>query len=586
MLSFRKKVLIGDFLIFIIILGCLFPFIGKTVRNITEQSLEERANDLISDIKNVSSTSSMVDLLRSQESYSFYRVTLIYDDKILYDSHAYKTVYQESSKEDILSQKEVTKAKKEGQGYGERFSDLFNQPFAYVATSFDFEGKTYILRVGFPFKHIKQLIKDFEVGFLLFATLILFIYGVMIWVLVHRFTRPIQTIISVIKTKQDQHYNVLPKIEFGKTINPKDDFGRLATILNSMSDRIKKQIQKLTDQRNENEAILETLLEGVIALDINNKITYINEIALHYLKIDKMVINNSLENLIKENFSKLLIMCKNLVAFSLKQKKVLTESIVIGTSNKIYLNIIVMPREKNKGTVIVLQDKTADTKVIEMGKDFIANASHELRTPITIIRGFAETLQDIPNISEDLLKEITQKIVRTSDRLNNLVQSLLKLTNIENLSRSDFSQCDLETILKDLSQQLQAIYKNVKIKLTLSSVKVFCEKSLIELAIMNILDNAVKYSEGTPEIFVELTKENNMALISIQDNGMGIPDEDIEHIFDRFYTVDKARSRKLGGAGLGLSIVKSIVDKHKGNIEVLSEGRGTLFKIKLPIRSF
>jgi signal transduction histidine kinase len=231
--------------------------------------------------------------------------------------------------------------------------------------------------------------------------------------------------------------------------------------------------------------------------------------------------------------------------------------------------------------------KESDHKMVDMGKEFIANASHELRTPITIIRGFAETLHDHPKISHELLKDITGKIVRTSHRLERLVKSLLTLADVEQLSKDHFQEVDLVSLSDYCRNFLLSAHPNIHLtfKTDAPSLSLLADPGLLDLAIMNLLENAVKYSESSPRIEMHLEQTPTTALLHIKDQGIGIPLNDTAHIFERFYTVDKARSRKSGGAGLGLSIVKTVMDKHGGQVSVQSTlGQGSTFTLSLPRR--
>lgn len=220
-----------------------------------------------------------------------------------------------------------------------------------------------------------------------------------------------------------------------------------------------------------------------------------------------------------------------------------------------------------------------------LGKEFVANASHELRTPITIIKGFAETLKDVPEISGDMLVDITEKIIRNCLRMNNLVKNLLTLADIDNIGPSKLQVVDLLGLIDGCVSMLKSVHKEIKVHV--ASLKEECllkaDPDLLELALTNLLENAVKYSEGPAQISITAELKKDVVKLGIIDKGIGIPEEDVDHIFDRFYTVNKAHSRKLGGAGLGLSIVKSIVKLHKGTISVSSKvGVGTTFTLMLP----
>jgi signal transduction histidine kinase len=222
---------------------------------------------------------------------------------------------------------------------------------------------------------------------------------------------------------------------------------------------------------------------------------------------------------------------------------------------------------------------------MEVGKDFITNASHELKTPITIIKGFAETLQDMPELPREMVVEITNKIVKSCQRMDQLVKNLLTLADLENLPAVRFQECDLIALFESCQDLLLTVHPTARIAIEKkrSPIMVHADPDILELALLNLLENGVKYSSSPAEITVTIEEAGGKVKIAIRDKGIGIPQESLEHIFTRFYTVDKARSRRLGGAGLGLSIVKTIIEKHQGEISVTSQlGSGSTFWITLP----
>lgn len=217
-----------------------------------------------------------------------------------------------------------------------------------------------------------------------------------------------------------------------------------------------------------------------------------------------------------------------------------------------------------------------------VGKDFVANASHELRTPITIIKGFAETMNDLPEISASMLEDFVEKIVRNCHRMDNLVKNLLTLTDLDALPKAKLQDCDIVCLMDNCAHTLLSVYPNTDIEILHNQdvVLVPADPDLLELALMNLLENAAKYSVGDPKISVTIEKTEEGVDVVIKDKGKGIPAEDLDSIFERFYTVNKAHTRKLGGAGLGLSIVKTIISKHDAQISVFSElGKGTTFTL-------
>lgn len=336
-------------------------------------------------------------------------------------------------------------------------------------------------------------------------------------------------------------------------------------------------------ERNEKEAILESLAEGVVVVDGQMNICCINSSGSKMIGIPR-------RQLIGKKFPEshelpLLKKCRLLLESCQKKSCALTDSISIGENKKFYLDLIAEP--KSNGAILILQDKSSHYKILEMGKDFVANASHELRTPITIIKGFAETLQDLPELPRDMVIDITEKIVRNCQRMDSLVKNLLTLADLENLPDSRFQECDLVVLAETCREVILSVYENAEtiIEKSDESIVIAADADILELAIMNLLDNAAKYSNPPAHISMRIQQHGDEVILCITDQGIGIPPADLEHIFERFYTVDKARSRRLGGAGLGLSIVRTIIEKHQGTISVTSEvGKGTTFSIRLPIQ--
>ena len=453
---------------------------------------------------------------------------------------------------------------------------------------FTIDGKRYVLRTAFPYSQVSEMIDNFEIGFLIFCFAALLFFSALTWFIFNRLSRPIRQIITAIGPYQKGQQEIIPPIVLDQSISEKDDFSRLAQTLNSLSKRLQAQIKNITDERNEKEAILESLGEGVIAVDMDMNVRYVNFIASRMLGIPKRyMLGKSFSSVKGQSPSILIEKCIELLQSSQNRASIVTDSISIGNGRKLYLDLIAAPKAEKNGAIIVMQDKSSHYKVLEMGKDFVANASHELRTPITIIKGFAETLQDMPEISGAMLADITEKIVRNCQRMDNLVKNLLTLADIENLPESRFQDCDLVALIENCRHVLRSVYSSaiVDIHKNNEQIIVAADPDILELAIMNLLDNAAKYSKGAPHITVDIEAMDEEAKITISDRGIGIPDADLEHIFERFYTVDKARSRRLGGAGLGLSIVKTIVERHDGTIRVTSElGHGTSFTLTLPVR--
>ena len=318
----------------------------------------------------------------------------------------------------------------------------------------------------------------------------------------------------------------------------------------------------------------------MIAFNIKSKIIFVNQVACQWLKISK-------EEVIGQSIGSL--QCKD--PFSVQCHAIVDHVLMTGESTTLkwtqqgrIFDLVASPLLHKEGAILVIQDKTSDYKILEMGKNFIANASHELRTPITIVRGFAEMLQNVSQLSSSTMGEITNKIITTCDRLDKLVKSLLRIADIENTNAGKFKLCKLQPLFVHLEHLLRSAYPEVVFSVSEINphLAVLGDYDLLDLAFMNILENAVKYSSSKPVISVIIRENANFVEIDFVDQGIGIPPLDLPYVFDRFYTVDKARSRKSGGAGLGLSIDKTIIEKHGGKITISSEpSKGSTFSIAL-----
>lgn len=586
-LSFRKKIFFSQLILFILFIAILYPLIGKTVHQIMRSSLEKTTSDLTKKLKKASSVEEMIQILKAQRELIFYRIALL-DDKqqILYDSNLVPHPKDEFVPLPPGAYPEVEQALQKGLGYSEHYSPKAKHQFFYMASAFVFQEKTYVIRVAFSATQVDALSYNFEIGFVVIGGSILLFFMLMTGLIFFRTSLPIQHIINAIKPYQKGEAQLLPHITLEKNLASDDEFTRLADTLNSLSDRVESQIKDITKERNEKEAILESLAEGVIAVDSNNIVTHVNYTGSKMLQIPKI-------NLLGKPFPKayekisvpLLLKSKNLLDQCQEDQKILTDSLLIHEPVKLYLDLIAAPKTKNQGAILVIQDKSSQHRILEMGKEFISNASHELRTPITIIKGFAETLQDMPELPREMVSDMVEKIVRNCQRMESLVKNLLTLADIDNIPETHFQPADLVLLLDNCKHLLLMVHPDVLLSFEKSGDKIVvpADPDLLELAFINILENAVKYSVPPAQIFIRIKEFKEEVVIEIEDKGIGIPPEDVEHIFERFFTVDKARSRRLGGAGLGLSIVRTIIQKHFGTIKATSSPKvGTTFTITLP----
>lgn len=583
MLSFKQKIFLAYTIIYFLLIALMFPFSKHAVGRIVYMWMEERSQELIREIQATQNDESLFRLLREQKTLTFFRFSLITDEyKVIYDSHAQRVIGPQFSQQHVVHHPEVVDAFENGTGYSVGYSELLGQEFAYMGTSFDFRGKKYVLRTALPYKYVVQLTQDFEFGFFVVSSAVLLLFGFMTWLVINRLTAPINKVIKAVAPYQEGVVDTIPKIQT-LSMDERDDFGKLAYTLNSLSEKIQQQIDSLRHERNEKEAVLESLVEGVVAVDRKMAITYANRTALQFLDLKgESVLGRIFDGTIQEVCQKLLLRCQ-------QEQHILFETLMLkGETGKRYFNIVAVPQKDEKGAVLILQDQTAVYKMLEMKKDFVANASHELKTPITIIQGFAEMLHENPDLPVKTRGEMTEKIVRNCLRMTSLVKDLLTLSDVENIPESRLIDCDITAVIERCAAHLHDRFPEAKVVINQPKETSFLIKAdpyLMEMAFSNLIENGIKYSNPPAEVVISLEETSPKTLqIKVSDKGIGIPPEDLEHIFERFYTVDKAHSQKMGGSGLGLSIVENTILKHGGTIRAESTvGVGTTFVIKFQL---
>lgn len=324
-------------------------------------------------------------------------------------------------------------------------------------------------------------------------------------------------------------------------------------------------------KRRRNLPFFDLLQEGVVVLDWEGKILQINQKGEKLL--DGLGVGQHL-------FKHQALQGHQHLFHTLKETRVSQSGTIAGEKKVAYYEAKIL--EARKRVLVTFIDRYEYYQKEQLGKDFVANASHELRTPITIIKGFAETINDLPKISEGMLQDFTEKIMRNCERMEGLVKNLLTLADLDYLPKAKTQECDLVGLIENCSQTLLSVYPKVQIEAfhNKEAIVVDGDPDLLELAVMNLLENAVKYSHPESMITVTIEDLEESVTLKITDQGIGISQEDLANIFERFYTINKSHSRQMGGAGLGLSIVKTIISKHDAKIDVTSTaGQGTTFTL-------
>ena len=477
------------------------------------------------------------------------RINLIDSDgKVLYDSEKDSSTF-----ENHRERPEIKDALAKGEGKSIRYSKTLNRDTIYHAMKSD--GK--IIRVA---QEVNSVFSIFRIIFPveIFIVVALFLLSLFIS------KRITDNITEPIKLGVYKHQNLYPELDpYLREIDEKNlELEKLYSIEKSQNDTV--------------EAILTKMKEGLVIFDRSLRLVLINDSAINILK----PINSKKGSHILEltNESKIL----DAVNEGFKGKYIKGE---IEIDNKIYEYFISPESESLGGVALLLTDKTYENSLKQKREEFTSNVTHELKTPLTIISGFAELLKS-GNVEEEKTKEFGGIIYKQSTNLQRLIDDLLKISKLEANESIIIEELSIDKLGDEVCDDLAIEIKNKNLNLVkdFDRVKAKVNGEMIKEAMMNLLTNAIKYNRDGGEIKFKIAKEDGFALVQISDNGIGIEEELLDRIFERFYVVDHSRSKKISSTGLGLSIVKHIVEAHGGRIEVTSEmGKGSTFTIYLPI---
>ncbi len=382
---------------------------------------------------------------------------------------------------------------------------------------------------------------------------------------------------------------------FGKEVrvSSSDELESLSKAIGEMNTQSRSKIEEISKEKDYLQTILKGMMEGVLVVDGRGRILMVNDALRKLLSLasdvsDKMPLeiirNAELEGAIRKAIQDGESVALELDLDKSGEKTIEVNVVSILTSNR----RMGEGSEGTRGAIAVFHDITRLKQLEKIRQDFVANVSHELRTPLTTIKGYAETLLD-GALKEDQAFQFVQVIKRHTDRLTKIVEDLLMLSRIETkefqlkvevVSVRDFID-DVIDFVKDLAEKKRISLARNEIP---SSLAIQADRSYLEQILINLLDNAIKYTpEGGRVTVSTIEKDSKDIQFSVEDNGIGIPKEDLSRIFERFYRVDKGRSKELGGTGLGLSIVKHLVQAHGGKVWVESQpGKGSIFYFTLP----
>lgn len=479
---------------------------------------------------------------------------------------------------------EVIGALEQGIGKSTRSSDTLHQNMLYVAIPVTnmASKETYVLRLAISLAEVEQSISSLTVV-LVVGLLILFVIAALIsYRIALGLTKPLEKITQVAKKIKNMDYRA--RVDIKKN----DEIGELGHAINAMADSLQIQMTRIRENENHLQSVLSNMINGVVMMDSNGLILIMNDRAEQILGISASKLIGRHFREIKQQYE-----LAQLIMEGFDTRKHIHEEITFYYPEERLLELNLVPIYQTHGSefsgiLLVLQDVSAIRRLERMRSEFVANVSHELKTPIAAVKGFAETMLSGAVKDEETANAFLQIIYDESERLNRLIGDILELSKIESrrvplmLSPVDISRFMNNTIA---ILEVSSTKKNITVNLTApEELYMEADEDRLRQVFVNLLSNAISYTPegGTVDVHISLT-ELEQVRIAISDTGIGIPEKDLPRIFERFYRVDKARSRGSGGTGLGLSIVKHLVELHKGTISVRSVvGKGTTFTIELP----
>ena len=366
-------------------------------------------------------------------------------------------------------------------------------------------------------------------------------------------------------------------------------FGPLGERINAMADQLERRVQELESQRNQAQAILQSMVEGVCAVDRDSRLLWFNASAQRLFSIEP---SNTMGKRLTELFRQPEL--DGLIREVLERHQPSSREIQVFAPQEQAIRLQATPCEGGHGgavVVLVAQDVTQMRRLEGMRREFVANVSHELKTPLTSIKGLVETLLNGALEDSANNRRFVALIDEDTTRLAQLIDDLLALSQIESKAIPlNLQPVDLQRLINELvtrfHQQSQERQVTLHVTIAPDAPRVQGDPERLRQVFVNLLDNALKFNKPGGCITVSAQPEGAFLRIDVTDTGVGIPEQDLSRVFERFYRVDKARSRELGGTGLGLAIVKHLVELHRGNITVQSHlGHGSTFTITLPLSS-
>lgn len=514
------------------------------------------------------------------------RITFIRKDGVvLADSD-----HDSSTMDNHLSREEIQTAIHSNEpGKSIRFSDTLQQEMLYVAIAVPNGKQTSLgfVRLSMSLDDVKASVSQLWQYLIIGLAVLAVVAGAISYRLAYSLTKPLEMITKVAQRITHREYDA--RVNFRR----RDEIGQLSQAINTMANSLQRQMSRIAEDESRLQVVLDNMVSGIVVVDLQGRVALLNRATEDLLGFT----SNELVSKIFSDTHQQVELTK-LVEWCLETREHVRDEILLFYPEERVIDVNATPISDSEGQVsgviIVLHNITALRKLERMRSEFVANVSHELKTPIASVKGFAETLLAGALDDKETARSFLQIIYDESERLNRLIGDILDLSKIESKRIPlHFSPVELDSFMERTIQMLQEDARRKRVELVLrvqEELYVEADEDRLRQIINNLVQNGINYTPegGKVTISVEAIGEPESAderiRIVVADTGIGIPKKDLPRIFERFYRVDKARSRSSGGTGLGLSIVKHLIELHHGTISVESQvGLGSRFTIELPV---
>ncbi|HHQ0450345.1 TPA: two-component system histidine kinase PnpS [Listeria monocytogenes] len=482
-----------------------------------------------------------------------------------------------------MNRPEVTDILKKGESVGIsiRESDSLGYSMLYVAVPVKHQGKTDgVLRISISLESVDAAVAKLWGNLALIFGIALVIIAAISVFIARKITRPVREIIEVSTDLANHKYD--SRIH-GKISGELQD---LSISVNTLAESLETQMFEIKQNEQRLNAIVQNLVSGVMLINVDKQVIMTNR-TMYQILGETEITGKPFYEVIKS------FALSQLIEATFETKTIQQKEIILYFPREMILDASVSPilgeNGEITGIILLLHDITQIRHLENVRSEFVTNVSHELKTPVTALKGFAETLLDGAMYDEMLLKKFLTIIKEESDRLHRLIMDILALSRIEqNPVAENVELVDIDEVIEQSARTIfeMATEKNIRVTIpekTSASVMIETDRDKLQQIIINLLSNAINYTPVDGKVEVKLIEQEAEVIIEVTDNGIGIPAKDIDRVFERFYRVDKARSRHSGGTGLGLSIVKHLVENCGGRIEVESQEEvGSTFRVTLP----